>query len=149
MRIALYQPDIPQNTGAAIRVCACLGLGLDIIEPCGFLWNEKKMTRSAMDYKDQVDIRRHLNWQEFKETYKDNRIILMTTKGSIPYTEFEFQEGDILMAGRESCGVPDEVHKQVDGRVIIPMFGKARSMNVINATSMILGEALRQTGFNK
>ena len=149
MRIALFQPDIPQNTGAAIRVCACLGLGLDIIEPCGFLWNEKKMTRTAMDYKNHVDIQRHLNWDAFHETYKNNRIILMTTKGSTNYTDFQFQKDDILMAGRESAGVPDEVHAQVDGRVLIPMYGQARSMNVINATSMILGEALRQTGFNQ
>ena len=145
MRVALFQPDIPQNTGAMTRVCACLGIGLDIIEPCGFLWNEKRMNRSAMDYKEQVDLERHMNWETFKENREGSRLILMSTKAAVPYTDFEFKETDILLAGRESAGVPDHVHEEVDACVIIPMFGQARSMNVVNATSMILGEALRQT----
>ena len=144
LHIALYQPDIPQNVGAAIRLCACLGLTLDIIEPCGFPWDLKKIKQSGMDYLDEASIIRHNSWQAFKETYKDKRFILMTTKSSVPYTEFKFSEHDILIAGRESAGVPDDIHAQMDGRVLIPMHGEARSLNIINATAMITGEALRQ-----
>ena len=144
LHIALYQPDIPQNVGSAIRLCACLGLPLDIIEPCGFPWDNKKIRQSAMDYIDQTEIIRHSSWNAFKEHYKDKRFILMTTKASEDYTKFEFSDNDILIAGRESAGVPDDVHAQMDGRVLIPMYGKTRSLNIINATAMITGEALRQ-----
>ena len=146
IKIALYQPDIPQNVGAFIRLTACLGLELDVIEPCGFPWHEKKIKQSAMDYMTLVNYSRHSSWEKFRETYHDKRIILMTTKASVPYTDFDFQDGDILLAGRESSGVPEEVHKAVDGRVLIPMHGEARSLNIVNATAMITGEALRQTG---
>ena len=146
IKIALYQPDIPQNVGAFIRLTACLGLELDVIEPCGFPWHEKKIKQSAMDYMTLVNYSRHSSWEKFRETYHDKRIILMTTKASVPYTDFEFQDGDILLAGRESSGVPEDVHKAVDGRVLIPMHGEARSLNIVNATAMITGEALRQTG---
>jgi len=146
IKIALYQPDIPQNVGAFIRLTACLGLDLDIIEPCGFPWNERKIKQSAMDYMALVNTTRHSSWDKFCENHQDRRIILMTTKASIPYTDFTFQESDVLLAGRESEGVPDNVHKSVDGRVLIPMHGDARSLNIVNAASMITGEALRQTG---
>ena len=150
MKIALYQPDIPQNVGAMIRLCACMDVSLDIIEPCGFLWNSKKIRQSALDYFDKIEINRHNNWDHFHDTYKGNgRIILMSTKTSDPYTEFHFQENDILLAGRESSGVPENVHQAADHRVSIPMKHGLRSLNIVNATSMILGEALRQTTWKK
>lgn len=141
--LTLYQPDIPQNVGAAMRLCACLGIKLNLIEPFGFAWKEKEFRRSGMDYIDQVECERFPSWEKFRENH-NGRIILMTTKGAIPYTDFEYRDGDTLMAGRESAGVPDAVHQIVDAGVLIPMHGKARSMNVINASSMIIGEVLRQ-----
>ncbi|MGH1398111.1 MAG: tRNA (cytidine(34)-2'-O)-methyltransferase [Alphaproteobacteria bacterium] len=144
LRFALYQPDIPQNVGAAIRLSACLGLGMDIIEPCGFPFNDRKIKQAAMDYMTLVNYTRHSSWDRFYEDKEGARVVLMTTKASVPYTDFKFQRGDILLAGRESAGVPDDVHDAVDGRVIIPMHGEARSLNIINASAMILGEALRQ-----
>lgn len=141
--LTLYQLDIPQNVGAAMRVCACLGIKLNLIEPFGFAWKEKEFRRSGMDYVDQVEYEKFNSWDDFQNNHK-GRIILMTTKASVPYTGFEFMDGDTLMAGRESAGVPDEVHEASDGRVLIPMHGQARSMNVINASVMIIGEALRQ-----
>ncbi len=147
MNIALYQPDIPQNVGAAMRLCACMDIGLDIIEPCGFAWNEKRIRASAMDYFDGVNINKHTSWNSFFDLYQlqNRRIILMSTKSSVPYTDFEFKNDDILLAGRESAGVPEEIHQSVHGRIYIPMYKGFRSLNVVNATSMILGEALRQT----
>lgn len=145
IHIALFQPDIPQNVGAAIRLCACLGITLDIIEPCGFPWDMKKIKQSGMDYIDEATIIRHDSWKAFTECYDGWRFVLMTTKSSVPYTDFQFSENDILVAGRESAGVPEEIHKQIASRVVIPMAGKTRSLNIINATSMIVGEALRQT----
>ena len=144
INLALFQPDIPQNVGAAIRLAACLGMTLDIIEPCGFPWNDRKIKQSAMDYWDLLDIHKHESWDSFHETYKDRRILLMTTKAAQSYTDFTFQPGDILLAGRESAGVPDEVHETANARLLIPMHGAARSLNVINACAMITGEALRQ-----
>jgi tRNA (cytidine/uridine-2'-O-)-methyltransferase len=144
--LTLYQPDMPQNVGAAMRVCACLGIKLNLIEPFGFIWKRQEFRRSGMDYIDQVDYERFTSWDMFQEQFQ-GRIILMTTKASIPYTEFEYKQGDTLLAGRESAGVPDEVHAAADGRVLIPMQGQARSMNVINASSMIMGEVLRQVRF--
>jgi tRNA (cytidine/uridine-2'-O-)-methyltransferase len=149
IEIALYQPDIPQNVGAAIRLCACLGINLHIIHPCGFPWDQRKIKQSAMDYMDQVHLIQHDSWDTFCHSHENRRLVLMTTKSSLPYVGFSFEEGDILIAGRESAGVPENVHQKVDHRVLIPMFGKARSLNIINATSMITGEALRQTGFSK
>ena len=143
--IALYQPDIPQNVGAMIRLTACLGIELDVIEPCGFPWHEKKIKQSAMDYMTLVNYTRHSSWETFRGDTQGRRVVLMTTKGSVPYTDFAFEKDDILLAGRESSGVPDDVHKAVDGRVLIPMHGQARSLNIVNATAMIAGEALRQT----
>lgn len=148
IRLALYQPDIPQNTGAAMRLCACLGMGLDIIEPCGFLLNDKKIKRSAMDYIGEANIIRHSSWGKFLEAYKKStrRIILMTTKTECSYTDFAFEKDDILLAGSESTGVPDEVYNAVNGRITIRMQEGLRSLNVINASAMIAGEALRQVG---
>ena len=142
--LTLYQSDIPQNVGAAMRLCACLGIKLNLIEPFGFLWKEREFRRSAMDYIDLVDYERHMSWDKFQGQH-NGRIILMTAKGAVPYTDFKFQPGDTLMAGRESAGVPGDVHNVVDAGIYIPMHGQARSMNVINASSMIMGEALRQT----
>ena len=147
IQIALYQPDIPQNVGAAMRLCACLGLTLDIIEPCGFPWDPRKIRQSGMDYTEQVTVKRHDSWKSFLSTYPEKRIILMTTKSSLPYTDFTFKENDILLAGRESAGVPLDIHQSIENRITIPMSGNARSLNIINATAMITGEALRQTGF--
>lgn len=143
VRLALYQPDIPQNVGAAMRLCACLGCPLDIIEPCGFPWDERKIRQSAMDYYEAARPKRHISWQAFHES-RQGRLILMTTKAALPYTDFRFQAGDILMAGRESAGAPDEVHAAADARIFIPMQPGLRSLNVVNASAMILGEALRQ-----
>ncbi|MBU0858362.1 MAG: tRNA (cytidine(34)-2'-O)-methyltransferase [Alphaproteobacteria bacterium] len=147
IRLALYQPDIPQNSGAAMRLCACVGAGLDIIEPCGFVWDDKKIKRSALDYTAGLTMTRHTSWDAFLAARSpQNRIILLTTKGDMPYTDFTFRPDDILMMGRESAGVPDDVHNRADARVIIPMRPGMRSLNVINAAAMVLGEALRQTG---
>ena len=147
LKLALYQPDIPQNTGAAIRLCACLGIGLDIIEPCGFLWDKRKIRNSALDYFDKAEIKRHISWSHFIKNRRDEekrRIILMTTKAATSYTEFEFIANDIILAGRESSGVPASVHEECDARITIPIQQGMRSMNVINASAMIMGEALRQ-----
>lgn len=145
LTLALYQPDIPQNTGAAIRLCACLGVGLAIIEPCGFPWDDAKIRRSAMDYINSLTLARHCSYERFRNNAGTRRIILLTTKGEMAYTRFEFRPDDILMMGRESAGVPDDVHDGADARIIIPMQTGMRSLNVINAAAMVLGEALRQT----
>jgi tRNA (cytidine/uridine-2'-O-)-methyltransferase len=149
LRIALYQPDIPQNVGAAIRLCACMGVALDIIEPCGFPWDIKKIKQAGMDYIDQAQLLRHDSWNAFLKHHKDRRLVLMTTKSSKSYINFEFTENDILVAGRESAGVPLDVHQFIPNRIKIEMAGEARSLNIINATSMISGEAIRQIGLLK
>lgn len=143
--IALYQPEIPQNVGAAMRLCACMGTALHIIEPTGFVWNKKRIKDSAMDYFDRLELIRHASWEAFLAAVAGRRIILMSTKASQPYASFSFQEDDILLAGRESAGVPEAVHEASDARVLVPMKDGLRSLNIVNATSMILGEALRQT----
>lgn len=146
MKIAMYQPDIPQNVGAMMRLCACLNVGLEVIEPCGFPWDARKIRQSAMDYYDAANITRHSSWKTFmKSQAPEARIILMTTKADMGYTDFEFREDDILLAGRESSGVPEDIHNAAHARLAIPMQGGLRSLNIVNATSMILGEALRQT----
>lgn len=145
IRLALYQPDIPQNVGAAMRLCACLGVPLDIIEPCGFPWDPRKIRGAALDYIDHVTLTRHPSWSAFRKNTDQNRLVLLTTKSAVPYYDVPFQPGDILLAGRESAGVPDEVHNAVDLRVTIPMHGAMRSLNVINACSMVMGEAIRQS----
>lgn len=149
MRLALFQPDIPQNTGTLLRLGACLDFALDIIEPCGFIFNEKAMRRAGMDYLEQVSYRRHNSWQDFL-LYRANhseeygRLVLMTTHASEPYTDFEFQKNDVILMGRESAGVPDEVHQTVDARLLIPMNPNARSINMAISAAMVIGEALRQ-----
>ena len=144
--LALFQPDIPQNVGAAMRLCACLGMTLDVIEPCAFPWKEKEFRRSGLDYIDHVNVVRHMSWTAFCEARKGRRLILLTTKSAVPYTSVTYKDDDILLAGRESAGVPDEVHNAADARILIPMAKGLRSLNVINAASMVAGEALRQTG---
>lgn len=145
LRLALYQPDMPQNTGSMLRLGACLGVGLDIIEPCGFVWDDKKLHRVAMDYIDHLAYARHASWDKFLDTIGSRRLILLTTKGAVPYTSFAYRPDDILMVGRESAGVPDAVHGSADGRVVIPMVPGLRSLNVALSASMVLGEAIRQT----
>ena len=149
MRLALYQPDIPQNAGSLMRLCACLGVALDIIEPCGFLLSDRNFRRAGMDYAARADIHRHASWERFQNeraSRPDNRLILLTTRGAEPYTGFTFAPGDILLVGRESAGVPEEVHQAADARLLIPMMPGLRSLNVAQAAAMVLGEALRQTG---
>jgi tRNA (cytidine/uridine-2'-O-)-methyltransferase len=147
--IAMYQPDIPQNVGSMMRLAACMGLRLDIIEPCGFPWDDKKIQRAGMDYIQHVDYKRHNSWQGFYESRANKRVVLMTTKTENSYLDFAFQPGDIVLAGRESSGVPQEIHDIADARITIPMYGAMRSLNIVNATSMILGEAIRQTEYTK
>lgn len=151
MRLALYQPDIPQNTGTLLRLGACLNVELDIIEPCGFLFNEKAMRRAGMDYLEFVKYRRHNSWADFlayRETHKEEygRLVLMTTKGAQAYTDFKFLPNDIILMGRESAGVPDNVHQTVDARLLIPMNPEARSINMAISAAMALSEGLRQIG---
>lgn len=143
MRLALYQPDIPQNTGTLIRLSACLGVALDIIEPCGFLFTDKKLKRAGMDYTELADVTRHASWEHFLAARQGARILLLTTKASVPYTDFAYRTNDILLLGRESAGVPDDVHARADVGLRIPIRG--RSLNVALAGAMVLGEALRQT----
>ncbi|MDR3450034.1 MAG: tRNA (cytidine(34)-2'-O)-methyltransferase [Alphaproteobacteria bacterium] len=144
MRLALYQPDMPPNTGAMMRLCACLGVGLDIIEPCGFPLDDKRLKRAGMDYIDHLDYTRHRSWNDFAEQIGARRLVLLTTKGAEPYTGFAFRADDILMVGRESAGVPDDVHDRADARLLIPMQPPLRSLNVALSAAMALGEAVRQ-----
>ncbi|MDX1737327.1 MAG: tRNA (cytidine(34)-2'-O)-methyltransferase [Alphaproteobacteria bacterium] len=141
----MYQPDIPQNVGTMMRFAACMGMGVDIIEPCGFVWAEKKMRRAGMDYLDDVDLIRHRSWEHYIEQLQ-GRLLLLTTKGATGYHSFNFEPGDTLMVGRASSGVPDEVHARADGRLLIPMQPGMRSINVALSAAMVCGEALRQTG---
>lgn len=143
IRLALYEPDIPQNTGTVLRLAACMGIGVDVIEPCGFVWDEKKMRRSGMDYLDQVDVVRHGSWAAFTES-NQRRIVLLSTKAEQSHTDFSFQDGDVLLLGRESAGVPDHVHATASARICIPMAPAMRSINVAVSAAMVLGEALRQ-----
>jgi tRNA (cytidine/uridine-2'-O-)-methyltransferase len=146
MRLALFEPDIPQNTGALIRLGACLGVPVDIIEPCGFLWSEPKLKRAGMDYLGSADVTRHASWAAFCATRTDARLVLLTTKAAEPYLGFQFASSDILLLGRESAGVPAEVHDRADARLKIPMRTGLRSLNVALAGAIVLAEALRQTG---
>jgi len=147
MRIALYQPDIPQNTGNIFRLGACLGVAVDIIEPTGFIFDDKKFKRSAMDYIDHIDYKRHIDWQHFYDWAQENkfRLILMTTKTKQSFYKFQFQSSDILLFGRESAGVPESIHQIVDHRLTIPMKEEVRSINLSSSVALVLGEGLRQT----
>jgi tRNA (cytidine/uridine-2'-O-)-methyltransferase len=148
MRLALFQPDIPQNLGAALRLSACLAVPMDVIEPCAFPLSDKSMRRAALDYGDNASFRLHSSWREFlaDPARSEGRLILFTTRGAEPYQHFAFRPGDTLMMGRESAGVPDEVHEAAEARLLIPLAAGLRSLNVVTAAAMALGEALRQTG---
>lgn len=163
MRIALYQPDIPQNAGTLMRLGACLNVGIDIIEPCGFVLDDKRLRRSGMDYLEGVDLVRHTSWTAFETRRRANgqsqgdagqpspgrggptpRLLLLTTRAALCYTDFVFQPDDILLLGRESAGVPEEVHAAADARLAIPLRPGLRSLNVAMAAAMVVGEAVRQ-----
>ncbi len=148
MRLALFQPDIPQNLGANLRLAACLGVAVDIIEPCGFPLTDKALRRTAMDYAENVAVFRHSGWLSFREHQiaSGSRLVLFTTRGSTRLDQAVFQPGDTLLFGRESAGVPDEVHAAADARVAIPLVPSARSLNVAMSAGIALWEALRQTG---
>ena len=150
MRIALYQPDIPQNAGAIFRLAACLGIAVDVIEPCGFVLDDRRLRRVAMDYSEQAEIIRHPSWENYIDRRATSRVVLLTTSGTTPHVDFTFKPSDTLLLGRESAGVPDSIHAAADARLVVPMADGARSLNIIAATAMVLGEALRQTaGYSK
>ena len=143
-KIALYEPDIPQNTAAIIRTCACLGAKLEIIEPCGFLLSDKRFKKVVMDYMDLEQIEFYQSSEKFFEKKQNQRIVLMTTKGSISYTEFKFKSDDTILFGRESAGVPEKFHKLIKDRLKIPMNDKVRSLNIASSVAIVLAESLRQ-----
>ncbi len=143
-KIALYEPDIPQNTAAIIRTCACLGAKLEIIEPCGFLLSDKRFKRVVMDYMDLEKIEFYQSSEKFFEEKQNQRIVLMTTKGSVSYTKFKFKSDDTILFGRESAGVPEKVHKLIKDRLKIPMNDKVRSLNIASSVAIVLAESLRQ-----
>lgn len=145
MRLALYQPDIAQNAGTILRLAACFGVAVDLIEPCGFPFDDRRLRRAGMDYLDQVDLTRHASWQSYRQGAKAGRLVLLTTKGDTVFPDVAFQASDTLMVGQESAGVPDEVHQAADVRLRIPLLPGLRSINVALAAAMVLTEALRQT----
>ena len=146
MRIALFEPDIPQNTGNILRLGACLDISIDIIEPTGFIFDDKRFKRSSMDYINYTNYKRHLDWNSFYQWSKKNkyRLILLTTKSKKKYFKYKFNNNDIMLFGRESAGVPKEIHQCVDERLLIPLEQGLRSLNVSSAAAMVAGEALRQ-----
>ena len=144
IEIALFQPDIAANTGTLARLCACLGLKLTIIEPAGFAWDDSKLRRAGMDYLDIASVRRAASWQHFQRETEGRRKLLLTTKSAEVYTRFAYRPDDILLLGRESSGVPDDIHNAADARLTIPMQPGTRSLNVAVACAMVTGEALRQ-----
>jgi tRNA (cytidine/uridine-2'-O-)-methyltransferase len=144
MRLALYQPDIAQNCGTLLRLAACLAIAVDVIEPCGFVWSDRRLKRAGMDYLDAVDLTRHASWEVFLAV-SERRLLLLTTKGERRYDDFAYDAGDTLVLGRESAGAPHEVHEAAAARLRIPMRPGLRSINVALAGAMVLGEALRQT----
>ena len=145
LKIALFEPDIPQNTAAIMRTCSCLGAKLEIIEPCGFFLNDKRFKRVVMDYFDEKEVKFYQNSKDFFESKKNQRIILMTTKASISYTTFKFDKNDTILFGRESAGVPENIHKIVKYRLKIPMKNDKRSLNIASSVAIILAESLKQT----
>ncbi len=153
IRFVLYQPDIPQNTGTILRLAACWGLGVDVIEPSGFVWDDRRLRRSGMDYLDRVTILRHASWEAYVEGRRisgpqaGGRLILLTTKATQPYQEFSYRPNDSLVLGQESAGVPEFVHQAADERVRIPLRPGLRSLNVALAAAIVSGEAMRQGGF--
>lgn len=148
MRLALYEPDIPQNTGTILRLAACLGVAVDVIGPTGFDMTDRTLRRAGLDYLAHVEIARHESFAEFEATrlLRASRLVLLTTHSTMPYTSFVFRRDDTLLLGRESAGVPDPIHEAVDVRLCIPLRRGLRSLNVAVASAMVLGEALRQTG---
>ena len=146
MRLVLFEPDIPQNTGAMMRLAACLGVGLDLIEPCGFILDDRRLRRAAMDYAESLELVRHRSWRAFQDGGGPGRLVLLSTRASEPYTRFAFRPDDRLMVGSESAGVPEAVFAAADAWVLIPLRPPARSLNVALAAAIVLGEALRQTG---
>jgi tRNA (cytidine/uridine-2'-O-)-methyltransferase len=149
MRLALYQPDIPQNTGAILRLAACFGLPVDVIEPCGFAFDDRRLRRAGMDYLDQVELHRHRSWEAYRAARAGTagRLVLLTTKAAVSHTEVRFAAADSLLLGRESAGVPDDVHAAADVRIRIPMRPGLRSLNVAMAAAIVAGEAMRQLGY--
>lgn len=145
IRLALYQPDIPQNTGNMIRTAACLGVGIDIVEPAGFVFSDRRLRRAGLDYLAQADLVRHESWAAFMAARADRRLVLLSAQGEQTYSKFPFRPDDILILGQESVGVPEKVRRTVAARVSIPMRTGMRSLNVAVAAGMVLGEALRQT----
>ncbi len=153
MRLALYQPDIPQNTGAMLRLAACFGLAVDVIEPCGFVFDDKRLRRVGMDYLDRVELRRHSSWSAYlawrrEVSGPDGRLVLLSTGAAMPYTEAAYRSADSLLVGQESAGVPPEVRDAADLAVRIPMRPGLRSLNVAMAAAIVAGEAIRQTGLS-
>ncbi len=152
MNITLFQPDMPANVAAAIRLAACLAVPVSIIEPCGFIWDERRMRRVGMDYLDRVSPKRWPSWEQFNHARlaEGSRLVLLTTKASKDYHRIDFQPSDILLGGRESAGVPDEVHAASDLKIKVPMSPDVRSLNLVTSLAIVIGEALRQTdGFPK
>lgn len=145
MRLALFEPDIPQNAATLIRAATCLGIGVDVVEPCGFVFSDRNFRRAGMDYLARAAVTRHESWDAFAAA-RHGRLVLLTTRAETPYAEFSFAEDDVLLVGRESAGVPEPVHAAADARLRIPMRAGERSLNVAVAAAMVLGEALRQTG---
>ncbi len=147
MRLALYQPDIPQNAGTLIRLGACLAIAIDIIEPAGFAFSNRDLKRAALDYGPLAEIERHRSWSAFEDQRRRSgrRLVLLTTKASLTYTDFLFRADDVVLVGRESAGVPEQVHEAAAARLAVPLLAGARSLNVAVAAAMVLGEALRQT----
>ena len=143
-KIALFEPDIPQNTAAIIRTCSCLGAKLEIIEPCGFLLNDKRFKRVVLDYMDEKDIKFYKSPEDFFKSKKNQRIILMTTKASISYTKFKFKKNDTILFGRESAGVPENIHRLIKDQLKIPMQKDKRSLNIASSVAIILAESLKQ-----
>ncbi len=144
-KIALFEPDIPQNTAAIIRTCACLGAKLEIIEPCGFLFSDRRFKRVVMDYMDEKNINFYQSYDIFFKSKQDQRIILMTTQSSKSYTKFRFKKNDTILFGRESAGVPGKLHKSIKNRLTIPMKNNKRSLNLASSVAIILAECLKQT----
>lgn len=144
MKILLYQPDIAGNVGTIIRMCACLGLELNIIEPCGFPFDDERVRRASMGYFEKIVLKKYNSFEDFRRENQNSRVVLLTIKSSVKYCDFEFKNDDILMVGRETSGVPDEIHKKVDERVVIPMKDGTRCLNVAISLAMVTGEALRQ-----
>ncbi|MBS0475534.1 MAG: tRNA (cytidine(34)-2'-O)-methyltransferase [Proteobacteria bacterium] len=146
MRIALYEPEIAQNVGAVLRLGACLGVAVDLIEPMGFAWDDRRVRRTAMDYIDHVSVNRHADFAAFRRTVAGRRIVLLTTKASQSPYDFAFAPDDVLLLGKESAGVPADVAASADARLRLPIRAEVRSLNLATAAALVVGEALRQTG---